>query len=393
MRWEQPVTIDLNGAGRIGHGIRELLARHGVPNVFIDFKRLEEANVRPNEFLPLLRARNASLAAVLDLLLDPLGLGWCTRDNVLIVTSKEKVDTTMVNLAYRCPCLPPGGPEEMIELVTQHVKPDSWKESGGPGSQAFVLGNVLSVSQTWTVHRQLRDFLREWHAVQDATAPASIAASPAEQKLSAALERSVTFAGKEQPLLAAVAEFAQHCGVENVVWQWNSMHEDGRFEGKLRMGELRAAITATGQTAGDVLTRVLAAHNLEWTIEHGALCVRYETNKSTGPLVTSFYRVPAILKAMGDDRETLIEVITSHLQPDSWKEAGGPGTIDVASGKILVVSQSWPLQHQLQLFLRQWEASLDQPTAPRPSLCSRPRNDGCNRRWKGASPIPARIAR
>src|SRR5690348_18372619 len=27
------------------------------------------------------------------------------------------------------------------ELVTTHVKPDSWRDAGGPGTAAFVLGN------------------------------------------------------------------------------------------------------------------------------------------------------------------------------------------------------------------------------------------------------------
>jgi hypothetical protein len=355
---ERPVTVNFSREQcSLRQALKALGQQHGVPNIFIDDLGLGDANFNASYLCPPFAAHDVSLAAALDLLLSPLGLGWYVRDNVLVVTSRERVDTAQVNLAYRCPCLADGQADSMIELVKSFVRPDSWRDAGGPGDGLWVFGNVLSVTQSQRNHEEVRQFLRQWQAVHDAVpgGPPLLVTSPAEERLYAALDQPVRFSCADQPLKTAVAQLARQPG--NIAWDWR--HIADAVEDP-HVADRRVTFQATTEPAGRALTRLLRPHGLDWTCASDGLCVTTSEIDATR-LITSFYKLPHSLGAPTTDKDALLDLVTSHVHPDSWSDSGGPGQVDLVSGNILVVSHSWAVHGEVRLLLRQLAAAFEAP--------------------------------
>ena len=100
--------------------------------------------------------------------------------------------------------------ETLTEAIESHVQPDSWRDCGGAGCAHAFSGSVMVVSQSWAVHHQVRLFLRKLRAALDAPAGScTFVVSPDQQSLLTALQRRVTYAGRDRPfreVLAALSE-------------------------------------------------------------------------------------------------------------------------------------------------------------------------------------------
>jgi hypothetical protein len=251
-------------------------------------------------------------------------------------------------------------PHALIEIITSHARPDAWRNSGGPGEAALVFNNVLGVSQSWLTHRQLRRFLGQWQASMGAGADAlpRFAISPNEQRLQQAMARLVTFSCTDRPAMAAVAELANRGGVENVVWNWRGIEHasDAGVHEILKSGELKLSFRAAGEPLGEALTRLLHTCGLSWTIRADALQIT--SDAWSLDFVTAFYPLPSELTAAAKSG-ALLEVIKSHVKPDSWRDGGGIGTIHV-SDALLVLSQTWPMHAEIKRFLDQCGAFLNE---------------------------------
>ncbi len=363
---EQPVTVDFRQRQvTLGQALEDLRQRYGLANIVIDAKRVvEEAQVDPDKD-PLdldLTVKDVSLEAVLDSLVGSLGVGWFVRDNVVVVTSRDRADTAIVNLAYRCPALTKRNDgDTIIDTITNTIKPDSWGNAGGPGWGVWVLGDVLSVAQTWHIHRDVRQFLQAWEASLDggADAPPQFALSPAEQRLREAMERPLSYSCNDRPLMRAVNELVQAGGVHNVVWDWSAVEHGTSllFLESVREGKVRRTFEAVNEPAGDALTRLLGPHGLAWTIQSDVL--RVTSHEAWPPqMIAGFHRLPP---EVAQDADSLAELLMEHLRPESWSEAGGPGVIEAVSGDSVAVAQSWSIHRELQLFLRQLRSSIAAP--------------------------------
>jgi hypothetical protein len=361
---ERPLTVKFAANQcSLREGLDQLCRPCGVTNVVIDEPNLADANVTGDIGCPAFEAAEVSLAAALTSLLDSLGANWFVRDNLLIVTSKEQADTTLFNRTYRCSSLPTGDAETMIGLVTQFVRPDSWADAGGPGWGVQVVGNVLCVTQTCEGHRAVRQFLRQWQAVHDA-APGRplLVAAPAEQRVHDALDNHVTLPSEDLPLIAAVAELARQAGLGSVDWDWKHIEEllDSKDLDNLRRGQVRGTFKADDERASDALTRLLRPYGLSWLIAHDRLCVTVRDVSETY-LVDAFYKLPPSLIPVAGKEASLIDLVKSQVNPESWSSAGGPAQIEFVAGNFVIV-QTYPMQAQVWLFLRQLEAALDRPT-------------------------------
>ncbi len=381
---DQPVSVDLGEHQlNLRQALDHLSQRYGLANILIEEKCVLDADIVADVVYPDLRVTNISLAAVLDLVADAAGLGWVVRDNVVVVTSKERTDTMLVNLAYRCPALSePVDDESIMDVVNNTLAPNSWQEAGGPGCDECLFGDVLSVSQTWFIHRQLRRFLEQWNASlgAKADAPPCFAFPPAEQRLWHAAQRHVSYSCQNCELSLAVAELAQRAGVENIIWDWPTIQEQAGPRDAYytrRKTDRLGTFTATDEPLGDALTRLLEPRQLAWTIRHDVLWVTSQENAELHS-IAGFYRVPLSPVEMTGYASWFGEIVTEHLRPDSWQDAGGGGTLEFVSDNAFAVGQTSSVHRELQLFLRQFRASIG-PVHGGDSLVWQRSSDACPR--------------
>jgi len=150
-------------------------------NVVVDTKSLDDIGVGTDTPVTS-RIKNISLRSALTLVLDGLDLSWTVRHEVLLITSKERAETTLAAKVYPVKDLLVGGTDEdkdddegrehydydrLIDVITSTVAPATWDEVGGPGSIAagsFNSAEVLVVSQTYQVHAQIARLLEDLRA-------------------------------------------------------------------------------------------------------------------------------------------------------------------------------------------------------------------------------------
>ncbi|MBI1899962.1 MAG: hypothetical protein HYS13_02455 [Planctomycetia bacterium] len=84
-----------------------------------------------------------------------------------------------------------------------------------------------------------------------------------------------------------------------------------------------------GVTLRSALRLILEEHELAYVIDEGLLVVTSKT-EAESMLHTVIYEVPDLLYEEGfdvADADSLVEVITSTVEPQSWEEAGGAGSL------------------------------------------------------------------
>jgi hypothetical protein len=146
----------------------------------------------------------------LDLMLHPNNLSYIIHDGILEITSKEKADVTLVTRVYDCQAIlsapdpfpgsfvlhaekkakdenstanktdtgkdakidakaaeqgnkssnpAPNSPaDELVNLITTSIAPNTWDSQGGPGSIVYYKG-LLIINQTYEVHDMLATLL------------------------------------------------------------------------------------------------------------------------------------------------------------------------------------------------------------------------------------------
>ena len=125
--------------------------------------------------------KGISLKSVLKLILEPLQLTYTIKNEVLLITSQEKVAADLTTIVYPVADLvlarDASGEESadfdsLIELMTSTVKSSTWDAVGGPGSIAGFETNLsLTISQTQEVHEEIRDLLKQLRSADGGTRP------------------------------------------------------------------------------------------------------------------------------------------------------------------------------------------------------------------------------
>jgi hypothetical protein len=104
--------------------------------LYIDEAGLAEAMVDRDQQISF-QMEGVRLGLVLDLILEPLNLDYAVRDNVLYVSSKDRIHRLVETSVLRIgDVIPPGGDstdaaERLVNLVTENVNRDQWIVNGG----------------------------------------------------------------------------------------------------------------------------------------------------------------------------------------------------------------------------------------------------------------------
>jgi hypothetical protein len=140
------------------------------------------------------------------------------------------------------------------------------------------------------------------------------------------------------------------------------------------------------------LDLILRAIDLTWTVRSEAVLIT-TPEQADGILLTKVYGV-ADLVTFGNHQDqppegcdVLAETITSTVEPNSWEEAGGPGSIRGASAgtaKVLVIRQTYQVHRRIVRLLDQLQAAArsNVEDGPPPARKQHPRvgNDGVGSR-------------
>jgi hypothetical protein len=175
---EQPLEQALIRRGSIDfveiplHKVVTELSRQFQVPIFLSPKKLEEASVSPDT--PITKQlQRLPLESILRLLLAELELDFTVRDNVILISTPEDIESRLETRAY--PVLDLATPrrlgskdvrfaaadcDSLIDLITSTIQPDSWDDVGGPASiEALDNAGAVVVSQTHDVHRQIESLL------------------------------------------------------------------------------------------------------------------------------------------------------------------------------------------------------------------------------------------
>ncbi len=135
----------------------------------LDNRALEDAGVGGDT--PVTRhVKNVRAASGLKLMLDELDLTYGIRDDVVIITSKDREDTQLFTRIYPVSDLV-GGPDPdydaLVDAITTTVLPATWDEVGGPGSiVAMPNSKSVVVSQTRQAQDEILQLLRALRAAK-----------------------------------------------------------------------------------------------------------------------------------------------------------------------------------------------------------------------------------
>jgi hypothetical protein len=97
------------------------------------------------------------------------------------------------------------------------------------------------------------------------------------------------------------------------------------------------------------LRTILAGLDLAWVIRGEAILIPTKA-EAENILATRVYDVEDLLVFPGGEMGELIEMLTSTLEPVSWDDTGGPGTIRACRGPgthAIIVTQTQELHEQI----------------------------------------------
>jgi len=310
-RWrealDRPVTVDLNGSLDLVQAIKDLQARHALPSLFIDRRRIGWEKIDLESLRPNFRVSNISLASALSLLLGPARLGWYVEGEVLVVTSADHVNSKPLNFVYRW--IDPWGGAETERMPHAMVR---WQQAAG-GATFEAFPPAVVVSDFASGHHVVRRFLQQWDmASEPERAGPVIAVTPAEQRLLQALRRPVTYSCEARPWLTVLRELAEAGGVENFVVHW-PMQDHPQL-----LDAASFSVRAKDEPLADVLARLPRPEGWEWAACNEVLLVARQGNHSVVPGIyaLSGKALVTLKQAMGNkpnDPPSLFKNVLWHL--------------------------------------------------------------------------------
>jgi len=152
--------------------VASLRARTGM-NIRIDRPALDADGIGLDAPVTV-TLRGVRLRSVLNLALHDLKLVWLVHREVVLITTPKVSESLLTTQAHDVTDLLASygqqGGDDLVELISTTVEPDTWDEVGGAGSIEAFGGPrrmVLVISQTWDVHHKvaaLLDSLRAFAA-------------------------------------------------------------------------------------------------------------------------------------------------------------------------------------------------------------------------------------
>jgi len=126
--------------------------------VELDTQALEDAGLDPES--PVTKSlAGISLRSALHLILGDMDLTYLIKDDVLLITTKDKASENPTIVSY--PVVWSCDYQSLIDLIQQTIAPQSWNTVGENGALLpYPLYNEIFISQTEEVHEEILDLFR-----------------------------------------------------------------------------------------------------------------------------------------------------------------------------------------------------------------------------------------
>lgn len=199
----------------------------------------------------------------------------------------------------------------------------------------------------------------------------------ARERIERALSEVGSISCVDKPLSELVDDFSQQMGLSIIVRR--KALEDAGID-------YDQPITAKiyGASYRSMLRLILSEHDLTWLIRDEVLIITTRDDAESD-LETRLYPVLDLVALEGNtvdeaargehDYDKLIESITTTVEPDSWDEVGGPGTVaDFPNAAALVITQTQEVHEQVEkvlLSLRRVREMQGIPALPLSSVASK----------------------
>ena len=164
-----------------------------------------------------------------------------------------------------------------------------------------------------------------------------------EKEIQQALKKQISLHFEEARLIDVIKHIAQSAGI-NVVLDNMGLEEEGLTS------DTKVSIDVTEIRLKSALSNLLKPRHLAYKIEDEVLKI---TSKSRAqkPMTTVTYPVADLLAAPSPDHaairsDTLIDLITSFVEPDSWSERGGQGVIKTFETTLSLVIRQTDQGHE-----------------------------------------------
>jgi hypothetical protein len=309
---EQEMGFDYDNAALTD--VCDDLSQHLGINMRLDERRLEEAGINIDTAIRC-NFPAAALRVQLRRLCDALEMDFTIRHETLWLTSREATEGELTTRIFDVrPLVDPdvglGSEDELLELVTTHIEPESWDEVGGPGSITCFRG-LMVVSQVPEMQRMVAGLLTQLEnrcLRPDSGAAnqpvAHVSADPADARIEEALARPIDIALQEVSLDEAMRELSAKSAVPIAI--------DFQHLREIDMRERRVFSLAARQMPLErVLGRLLEPFGLAFAAWNGAVLVS-DWESSSQARLTRLYRFdPAASRER--DLELFHDSISSDL--------------------------------------------------------------------------------
>jgi hypothetical protein len=349
------------------------------------------------------RARAMSVRCGLRHLLRPLGLTWLIRDRAVVITTAEDAESELDLRVYPVGDLvrPAEGTaqgedyDSLIDTITSTIQPNSWDAVGGPGAIQG-LDQMLVVSQTREVHEQIERLLADVRLAgelhrnnpQQVSMPFIAREADADAMIRRSLQKTARCDTKEKELtLASLVETLQKQCDFPVLVDVKALEDTG-------IATDAPLAAPRGQLPMAVLgSRVLRPVSLTWVVRDEALLVT-TPEQADAMLLTRVYPVHDLqqpspaekpskkydaigLPISGTPSDSLLDVLTSTVAPQSWDAVGGAGSVQaLTSPPVLVIAQTESVHEQVLGFLAKLRKGTASPAVPQapgtPAIRARP---------------------
>ncbi len=363
-RLRDPVAeIDFDGVPLVNF-LRFMTDYSTIP-ITLDPDMLVWAKLSPTTAIKL-KAKESTVAEVLDKALTPLGLHYRSEEEQLFITRRPRADGARRSVSFKVPDLVGEDAQQLQALGTQimhFVAPETWSSQGGEGTIAFGPAELV-VEQDETVLFEVLAFCDKLRVARGLNPRSPFDASlfrlvSRSERAAPKLAQPVSLTYLRPALLDRIIDRISATAKLHLLIDWRALAEVGWSP------DAELTFSVVNQPVGDALNSFLQPLDLAYRVVDESTLQITSQSAVESRLEVEFYPLTAAENGNG---LALLKRAQQTLGEEQFREFGGRGQLAYDDiGHCLIALLSQPQQIQLQAWLVEsrnaTNASATTPTA------------------------------